>query len=247
MIRSSNIITIMKKLFVLISVLYAVNSFAMDAKLDNSRYCERYFSYYEQVHDIPSGLLKAISLTETKIWHKLSESYITWPWAVNAGGKAYYFDNKMEAIKAVESMMSKGQKSFDVSCMQVNLLYHPKAFTSLEQAFEPKHNINYAASFLKSNYEKHKNWHKAIAAYHSENPVHGTPYAARVMKHWGDKGQKSGIVYASHTLPQTKTTINRSHKRLKSNMLIEIKSRAPAVNNNSTMVEAIAHNALNNF
>ncbi|MFN7038914.1 MAG: lytic transglycosylase domain-containing protein [Alphaproteobacteria bacterium] len=155
-----------------------------DIILRDSNKCLRYFSYFERTHNIPQDLLKAVSIIETKRWHDNSKTYLPWPWAVNSQGKAYYFNSKQEAIREVKKMLEAGQKSIDVGCMQINLHYHPKAFKNLEEAFEPRNNISYGASFLKNNYERHQNWKNAVAAYHSETPEKGHPYAYKVINEW---------------------------------------------------------------
>ena len=38
----------------------------------------------------------------------------------------------------------------DVGCMQVNLYHHAHAFSSLDNAFDPQSNVDYAARFLRS-------------------------------------------------------------------------------------------------
>src|SRR5690606_29172097 len=75
-----------------------------------------------------------------------------------------------------------GKESIDVGCMQVNLKHHPKAFDSIEQAFNPKHNIGYAASFLREKYEQLGTWSQAIAHYHSATHHLGEKYKKNVVK-----------------------------------------------------------------
>jgi soluble lytic murein transglycosylase-like protein len=75
-------------------------------------------------------------------------------------------------------------KSIDVGCLQVNLMYHPDAFATLEQAFDPRTNANYAARFLNTLYAGDKDWAHAIAAYHSETPILGDAYRVLVMARW---------------------------------------------------------------
>ena len=46
-------------------------------------------------------------------------------------------------------------RSIDIGCAQVNLMHHPDAFASLEQAFDPMANADYAARFLKQLHDTH--------------------------------------------------------------------------------------------
>jgi hypothetical protein len=39
-----------------------------------------------------------------------------------------------------------GSQSIDVGCFQVNLYYHPTAFVSLAEGFDPAANARYAAA-----------------------------------------------------------------------------------------------------
>ncbi len=64
-------------------------------------------------------------------------------------------------------------------------MHHPKAFASLEEAFEPQANAAYAASFLSALYHGLGTWPAATAAYHSQTADIGTDYARRVMAVWG--------------------------------------------------------------
>ena len=71
-------------------------------------------------------------------------------------------------------------RSIDVGCMQVNLLHHPQAFATLEQAFDPPTNARYAARFLISLFHQTADWPKAGALYHSATPEIAADYARRL-------------------------------------------------------------------
>jgi hypothetical protein len=149
--------------------------------LHSSNKCSNYFEYFEQKHNIPTHLLRSISTVESGRWHSKSKLYLTWPWAVNQAGKAYYFETKSQAIKAVKKMLEQGITNIDIGCMQINLHHHPSAFLNLSQAFDPKDNIGYASYFLKKNYNQSGDWFKAVATYHSQLPC-GKTYADKVFK-----------------------------------------------------------------
>jgi soluble lytic murein transglycosylase-like protein len=65
-------------------------------------------------------------------------------------------------------------------------MYHPNAFVSLDEAFDPGANARYAARFLNALYAQGKDWAHAISAYHSETPALGEPYRVLVMARWRD-------------------------------------------------------------
>jgi hypothetical protein len=64
--------------------------------------------------------------------------------------------------------------------MQVNLMYHPTAFATLDSAFDPTENARYAARFLVQLKAQTGAWEKATAWYHSGNPELGEPYQRKV-------------------------------------------------------------------
>ena len=146
-----------------------------------SNMCSNYFDHFEQKHNIPTHLLRSISVVESGRWHEKSGIYLPWPWAVNQGGKAYYFATKDDAIEGVKKMLTQGITNIDVGCMQINLHHHPSAFANLSQAFEPKDNIAYAANFLLNHYNQTSSWQKAVASYHSLTSI-GYAYANKVFK-----------------------------------------------------------------
>lgn len=105
---------------------------------------------------------------------------LAWPWTVNAEGRGYYLDTKDEAIALVQTLQRQNVRSIDVGCMQVNLMHHPHAFPSLDDAFDPERNIRYAAQFLRWLRAESGDWDGAVARYHSGDPVRGADYRRRV-------------------------------------------------------------------
>jgi len=155
-----------------------------DTLIEGAKLCTRQMPRYEREYGIPTHLLSAIASTESGRYHKGLKITVPWPWTINVEGKGYYFDSKQEAIAAVKRYRAQGARSIDVGCMQVNLLHHPEAFASLDQAFDPATNVAYAASFLRSLYEEEKSWKTAAKHYHSKTPSRGTAYAGNVYNHW---------------------------------------------------------------
>jgi hypothetical protein len=215
------------------SVSFASNCYAeeeMDAFIKNTKRCNLYFSYFEEKYNIPALILKSISLAESGRWCPYTQSHVTWPWAINVAGSPFYFDSKEEALKFVSRMTKKGKTNIDVGCMQINLGHHPKAFANLDDALEPMLNIEYAAQFLLSNYQKYGNWKEAIAAYHSKSNLGKiylakittllskqkiTPIKAMINNYNNKSSQKQGITKA-----KTKTFNEDKKRRLRSNMMI---------------------------
>ena len=175
--------------------------------------CTTQIIQYEKQHQIPTGLLHAISKVESG--HKDDTGRIVaWPWTVNAAGQGYYFPTKEAAISAVQSMQAQGIKSIDIGCMQVNLYHHPHAFKDLNDGFDPAKNVAYAARFLKGLKNEHFSWHTAVAHYHSANPIHHIPYQKNVLNVWTRDINNGGIslaagVFESVSSESSFPTVNR--------------------------------------
>ena len=149
----------------------------------------------EQKENIPRGLLYAIALTESGRWNKEKKFSHAWPWTIRSKADGFVLDSKSEAIATVEKLKRSGRKNIDVGCMQINLKYHPNAFTDLNQAFEPRANVTYAARFLASLRKEAKSWQQAIEWYHSRDGRRGHEYRKKVYSHWR---QAQTDVYRAH-------------------------------------------------
>src|SRR5499426_259552 len=112
--------------------------------------CAKATNRIERQEGIPRQLLRAISKAESGRYHEGKQIVMAWPWTVMAEGRGRYLDTKEAAIAEVEGLRARGVKNIDVGCMQVNLYYHPDAFSDLNQAFDPVANVAYAASYLKA-------------------------------------------------------------------------------------------------
>ena len=112
------------------------------------------------------------------------EASFAWPWTVTSGADSRYLATKAEAIAVVEAMQARGVTNIDVGCMQINLGYHPEAFASLDQAFDPLINAAYAGAFLRELQDTHRSWSRSIATYHSATRKFGLPYLKRVQRLW---------------------------------------------------------------
>ena len=138
----------------------------------------------ERTHNIPSGMLVAIGRVESGRRHPVTGATVPWPWTINAAGTGRMFDNAAQAIEATRALRAGGLTSIDVGCFQVNLMHHASAFPSLDVAFDPQANADYAAQFLTALRERTGSWEEAIAAYHSSTPALGGPYRDKVLGRW---------------------------------------------------------------
>ncbi len=135
-------------------------------------------------HGVPAGLLEAISRVESGRGGEEGERGGAWPWTISAEGRGRFFPSREDAIAAVGSLKRQGVASIDVGCMQVNLYYHSNAFRTLQEAFSPRENADYAGRHLRSLYEATGDWVEDVGRYHSGQPRRKAAYTARVMAEW---------------------------------------------------------------
>ena len=147
--------------------------------------CLRFVQSYERSNQIPLGLLTAISYVEAGR-AGTDGKLVAWPWTTNVGGESHFYDTKEQAIAETQKLLDDGARSIDVGCMQINLRYHPTAFKSLDEAFDPATNIAYATKFLKSLHDLQGSWPKAIERYHSAAENQKADYRDKVMSFWNN-------------------------------------------------------------
>ena len=172
--------------------------------------CEYLASVVEEQQDLPVGILSSISNVEAgRIINGKPKK--GWPWTVNHSGEGLFFESKLDAIKYVEDHLNIGDLNLDVGCMQISLKWHSKKFSSLEEAFDPKVNINYAAAFLKNLFRNNGDWNSAIKYYHSSDPSKNIKYHQKVIAAWHGKEKEvdpfvssSQLIKANLTLPLAK-------------------------------------------
>ena len=158
--------------------------------------CRTAIAGAERQWHIPDRLMAAIGVVESGK-RDASGAVVPWPWTINAEGVGHWFDSKAEAIAAVRDLQARGVRSIDIGCMQVNLMHHPDAFGSLEQAFDPMANASYAGRFLTQLYGQTGTWPKATAGYHSLTPEIGDEYERRVMAVWQHQPEQAFASAAS--------------------------------------------------
>lgn len=135
----------------------------------------------EQRHHLPRGLLGAIAKVESGRPVTGLRDIRAWPWTIDADGKGLFLDSKAAAIAWVQQARSRKVRFIDVGCMQVDLQIHPGAFATLDEAFDPAKNTDYAARYLLSLYaEAGHDWDVAVGLYHSHTPDLAAEYRNRV-------------------------------------------------------------------
>ena len=66
--------------------------------------------------------------------------------------------------------------------MQVNQRWHPDAFATLDQGFDPAANVDYAARFLLDLHQRTGDWMTAAGSYHSFNDKQRNVYLAALKR-----------------------------------------------------------------
>ena len=154
---------------------------------DPWRACTEAVATAERNQNIPRHLVAAISLAESGRWNSDRRAKFSWPWTVMAEGKGRFLPTKAAAIATVRNLQARNVRNIDVGCMQINLRYHPDAFDSLDEAFDPAANVAYGSRFLKTLFKETRSWQQAAGRYHSATPEHNRPYRMRILKLWNEQ------------------------------------------------------------
>ena len=151
------------------------------ARQSPAQLCTAAVDEVQQISALPPHLLAAIARVESGRLDPYTRTWQPWPWTINVDGRGYFFDSKAEAVGAVRALETIGITSVDVGCMQINLQQHPRAFASLDTAFDPRMNARYASRFLNELFASTGSWTRAAQWYHSATPALGIPYGQKVM------------------------------------------------------------------
>ena len=165
----------------LVSVLLPL---AADAAIADADRCGAAIREIEAGASLPPGLLTAVAVGESGKYDPGRRGVAPWPWTVNNQGEGRYFATAAEAIAHVAALQRSGQRSIDVGCMQINLMHHPDAFASLEEAFDPGHNVGYGAEFLRQLQDETQSWTRAVERYHTADIERGRAYRLKVYERW---------------------------------------------------------------
>jgi len=155
--------------------------------------CTAAVNMAEQRHATAPGLLAAIARVESGRPVRPGGAVQPWPWTVNADGQGLFFPSKADAVAWVRGALARKTARFlDVGCMQVDLQMHPAAFASLEEAFDPAVNADYAARYLlKLRSKAGGDWSAAAGLYRSSAPALAASYRARLAM--AGAGTASGV------------------------------------------------------
>ena len=153
--------------------------------------CEVAAAAAEQQAGVPPGMLAAIGRVEAGRWDRATGTIRIWPWSINVNGAGIQLQSAAAATSTVATWVAQGTRSIDVGCFQINLGWHPDAFATLSDAFDPSANARYAAQFLVGLHAQTGDWGSAIARYHSAREHEGISYRSLVFSAWAGGRQPS--------------------------------------------------------
>ena len=154
---------------------------APDWLTSQSAQCRSAIAAAETKYRLPPALLGSIAKVESGRPVGSDGRMQAWPWTIDADGQALFLDSRPAAVAWARLGLQRGVRFMDIGCMQVDLRMHPDAFKSLDQAFDPAANADYAARYLRSLYdEAHGNWNVAVGWYHSHTIDLAADYRDRV-------------------------------------------------------------------
>lgn len=174
------------RLFALLSLLWlatpvAVAAPAADWQVTQSAQCQAAIATAETKYHLPPNLLGSIAKVESGRPIASLGQVRPWPWTIDADGQALFLDSRAAAVAWARQGLRRGVRFMDIGCMQVDWQLHPDAFNSLDQAFDPAANADYAARYLRSLYvEAHGDWNVAVGWYHSHTIDLAEDYRDRV-------------------------------------------------------------------
>lgn len=187
--RSINIFTIIVVL-ITAKVCFASN-------VDPELLCLIASSHYEKKYNIPTNLLRSISIAESGKWNREHKMSFAWPWMIGIDGRGKVFETYTEAAAFLRKAVAAGE-NVDIGCHQINWKHHGHNFRRPEDLLHPKTNAAYAAHFLIEKFQSAKSWNQAIAHYHSHTPEFGNKYFKKVLNIFEDMKGPVGQKYANY-------------------------------------------------
>jgi len=163
----------------MIKILVIVVAFVVGCVSTSQASCQAFVSQLEKKYDIPSGLLKAIVIVESR----------GTPWAVNTHNSSRFFKKKDDALSHIQRLRKSGCRNINVGCAQLNVRSHVRHFKDISHFIDPAENTAYAARLLRKLKNCYGTWEKAVRRYNSG--TNGRPYQAKVWRVWRQQQSKA--------------------------------------------------------
>lgn len=143
--------------------------------------CTTAIAAAEAKYALPPGLLGSIAKVESGRPVAGLRDVRAWPWTIDADGTGLFLDSKAAAVAWARQGLTRGVRSMDLGCMQVNWQVHGPRLHSVEEAFDPAANADYAARYLRTLHEESGgDWNVAVGWYHSHTADLAADYRNRV-------------------------------------------------------------------
>ncbi len=123
--------------------------------------CEAQVAAAARRYAIPLAVFYAVGLLETGGRNGLQ------PYTMNIEGRSAPNATLVDALATFEAAHRRGASLIDIGCMQINYRWHGKNFASVAEMFDPAHNVDYAARFLRELKIREKTWTLAVARYNA--------------------------------------------------------------------------------
>ena len=154
---------------------------ATDWMAEQSAQCTAAIAAAETKYALPAGLLGTIAKVESGRPVAGLRDVRAWPWTIDADGLGLFLDSRAAAIAWAKQGLARGVRSLDLGCMQVNWQIHNPGLHSIEEAFDPAANADYAARYLRTLHEQSGgDWNVAVGWYHSHTADLAADYRNRV-------------------------------------------------------------------
>lgn len=109
-------------------------------------------------HGVPHGLLRAIAEIESNFN----------PLALNVGGAARIPETYNQAVAMLYDRSGRPRRDLNIGCMQIHTAWHLQAVGGEPRVLlDPEVNVDYAASLLRTLYEREGSWREAVGYYHT--------------------------------------------------------------------------------
>ncbi len=123
--------------------------------------CEGQIAAAAKRYDVPLAVFYAVGLVETGGRNGLQ------PYSLNIEGRSSVNASLADGLQAFEAARRQGARLIDVGCMQINYRWHGDQFPSVAAMFDPVHNVDYAARFLRDLRSREGSWTLAVARYNA--------------------------------------------------------------------------------
>ncbi len=140
--------------------------------------CEAEMAKASATYDVPLGILYSVGLTET------GQRGLLDPFAMNIDGRSTRSASLADALTNFNAAVAHGAKLIDIGCMQINQRWHGQDFASVQEMFDIRRNVDYAARFLRGLRASEGSWTMAVARYNAgpANPAAQHAYVCAVIR-----------------------------------------------------------------